>query len=55
MKRLIALISPENKTPEKLAEEMFNAIERFFEIEKKALDSDNQPVEAITEKLADPT
>ena len=53
MKRLIALISSEDKTPEQLSEEMFNAVKRYFETEKKFLNSDNQPAEAVIEERAD--
>ena len=39
MKRLIALISPQDKTKEQLADELWQAFEKYKEAEKKADDN----------------
>lgn len=37
MKKLIALISPVGKTKEQLAKEMFEAMQKYFRVEKEVL------------------
>jgi len=37
MKKLIALISPEGKTKEQLTDEMYEAVQKYFRVEKDVL------------------
>ncbi len=41
MKKLIALISPEGKSKEQLADEMHEAVQKYFRVEKEVLSHDN--------------
>ncbi|OGN26822.1 MAG: hypothetical protein A3B17_00270 [Candidatus Yanofskybacteria bacterium RIFCSPLOWO2_01_FULL_45_72] len=47
MKKLIALISPEGKSKEQLTDEMYEAVQKYFKVEKEVLA--NQEHESITD------
>lgn len=42
MKKLVALISPEGKTKEQLADEMHEAMQKYFRVEKEVLANQKQ-------------
>jgi len=42
MKKLIALISPEGKSKEQLTDEMYEAVQKYFKVEKEVLASQKQ-------------